>query len=79
MDRFIPEIKMRSSAKSIPEERKRNASIRTIRLRKRARMMALIGIDDGVEDYESDASVVQGGKGPEIIDLCDSGSVSTST
>jgi hypothetical protein len=80
MGSFIPEIKMRSSAKSIPEERKRNASIKTMRLRKRARMMALIGSDDEVEDYDTEGSVAQGGKEPEVIDLCDSDeSVSTST
>jgi hypothetical protein len=80
MGSFIPEIKMRSSAKSIPEERKRNASIKTIRLRKRARMMTLIGSDDEVEDYDTEGSVVdQGEQEPEMIYLCDSGSVSLST
>jgi hypothetical protein len=79
---FIPEVKMRSSAKSDPK-RTRTASIKRIRLRKRARMMALIGSDDEVEDYDTEGSVVdvdQGGKEPEVIDLCDSDeSVSTST
>ena len=76
---------MRSSAKSIPEERKRTASIRTIRRRKRARMMELIGSDEEVEDYHSEGSVDdvdQGGKEPEVIDLCDRDSdvsVSSST
>jgi hypothetical protein len=83
MDSFTPDIKMRSSAKSIPEERKRNASIRTIRLRKRARMMALIGSDDEVEEHDTEGSVIdvdQGGKEPEMIHLCVSDeSVSTST
>ena len=79
MGSFIPEIKMRSSAKSIPK-RKRGASIKTIRLRKRARMMALIGSDDEINDDTEGSVVDQGEKEPEVVDLCDSDeSVSTST
>lgn len=69
---------MRSSAKSIPK-RKRGASIKTIRLRKRARMMALIGSDDEINDDTEGSVVDEGEKEPEVIDLCDGDeSVSTS-
>jgi hypothetical protein len=81
MGSFIPEVKMRSSAKSIPE-RKRTASIATIRLRKKARMMDLLKRIDEVND-DTEGSVVdvdQDEKEPELVDLCDSDeSVSIST
>ena len=79
MDSFIPEIKMRSSAKSIPE-RKRGASIRTIRLRKKARMDDLLKRIDEVNDDTEGSVVDQGGEESEVTDLCGSDeSVSTST
>jgi len=82
MDSFIPEVKMRSSAKSIPEEKKRNASIKTIRLRKRARMNDLLKRIDEVNDDTEGSVVDQGEEEPEVIDLCDRDSdvsVSSST
>jgi hypothetical protein len=76
---FIPEVKMRSSAKSNPK-RTRTASIKAIRLRKKARMMDLLGSDDEVEDYDTEGSVFQGEKEPEMTHLCVSDeSVSIST
>jgi hypothetical protein len=80
MDSFIPEVKMRSSVKS--KDRKRTASIKTIRLRKRARVMRFLNAIVEVEDYDDEGSVVdQSGKEePETIDLCDTDlSVSTFT
>jgi hypothetical protein len=80
MDSFIPDLKMRSSARSIPEERKRSASIATIRLRKRARMNDLLKRVDEVNDDTEGSVVDEGEKEPEVIDLCDGDeSVSTST
>jgi hypothetical protein len=79
MDSFIPEIKMRPSAKSIPK-RTRTASIKTIRLRKRARMNDLLKRIDEVNDDTEGSVVDQGEMEPEMIYLCDSDeSVSTST
>jgi hypothetical protein len=76
---FIPEVKMRSSAKSDPK-RTRTASIKRIRLRKRARMNDLLKRVDEVNDDTEGSVVDQGEKEPEMIYLCDSDeSVSTST
>jgi hypothetical protein len=76
---FIPEVKMRSSAKSNPK-RTRTASIKTIRLRKRARMNDLLKRIDEVNDDTEGSVVDPGGKEPEMIYLCDSDElVSTST
>jgi hypothetical protein len=78
MDSFIPEIKMRSSAKSNPK-RTRTASIKKIRLRKRARMDDLLKRIDEVNNDTEGSVVDQGGKEPEMIYLCGSDeSVSTS-
>jgi hypothetical protein len=71
---------MRPSVKS--KDRKRTASIKTIRLRKKARMMRFLERSDEVEDYDDEGSEVdQSGKEePEMIDLCDTDlSVSIST
>jgi hypothetical protein len=70
---------MRPSAKSNPK-RTRTASIKKIRLRKRARMNDLLKRVDEVEDDTEGSVVDLGEQEPEMIYLCDSDEmVSTST